>query len=166
MKKLQWIIVYHFKWIHLALKFFDFHAWVKKCHISLSEKLPKWHFSNSVAFSEVESSLLFLSNFCMEKVSLKWDMNTEFNFQPFDRCANYHGGSASYNFKRGARNLALTCSRWSNSAKPRSGHPQLQHRQHLHYGILGCHATKGGIQNYRFFAKNHLTIFLQIVSSL
>jgi hypothetical protein len=22
----------------------DFHAWVKKCHISLSEKLPKWHF--------------------------------------------------------------------------------------------------------------------------
>jgi hypothetical protein len=21
-----------------------FHAWVKKCHISLSEKLPKWHF--------------------------------------------------------------------------------------------------------------------------
>ena len=25
-------------------KNFDFHAWVKKCHISLSEKLPKWHF--------------------------------------------------------------------------------------------------------------------------
>jgi hypothetical protein len=24
--------------------FFDFPQWVKKCHISLSEKLPKWHF--------------------------------------------------------------------------------------------------------------------------
>ena len=24
--------------------FFDFHAWVKKCHISHSDKLPKWHF--------------------------------------------------------------------------------------------------------------------------
>ena len=43
-KKLKWTIVYHFKWIHLAQFFFDFHARVKKCHISLSEKLPKWHF--------------------------------------------------------------------------------------------------------------------------
>jgi hypothetical protein len=25
-------------------KIFDFHAWVKKCHISLSEKLSKWRF--------------------------------------------------------------------------------------------------------------------------
>ena len=38
--------------------FFDFHAWVKKCHISLSEKLPKWHLGQMYSFEVVNNSPL------------------------------------------------------------------------------------------------------------
>ena len=57
-KILLWTIVNHSKWIHLAQQFFDFHAWVKKCHFgNFSERLKlhlthawKSHFSWTKCF--------------------------------------------------------------------------------------------------------------------
>ena len=52
-KKPQWTIVYDIKWIHLVQKIFDFHEWVKKCHLG-----------NFPEFSKIAKMALFYP--CMQ----------------------------------------------------------------------------------------------------